>query len=149
MTDTNNRGRWPIGVWAAVALTALMTWRLSAMSMLGEVGAAIPRFWGVAFRGDIFVGITAPIVTFLLVRRRDRTAWIIALIWHAVGIKDFIAGLEFHFIQPFDPALESAGLVLLVTGTALQLLAVALLVRHRSAFSCPKRCRSAHALATE
>lgn len=122
----------PLGLRIAIVLTLIMIYRLTPIFMLSEVGESIPEFWGVAFRGDIFIGATAPVVAWLLWRRRGLGVWTVGLVWHFIGIKDFIAGLEFHLIQPFDPSMGSIPVVILGGGPLVHLIAVYFLIRHRA-----------------
>ncbi len=125
----------PFGVWVAIGLSALNLGRLSALTYLSKVGDAIPDFWGVAYRGDIFMGATALIIVTLLLRFRGLMIWTIAIVWHWIGLKDFITGLEFHLIQPFDPSMGNLSpLLLLSTGIVFHLIASYLLVKHRSIY---------------
>lgn len=121
----------PTGLWVAIGITALMVYRLLGFNFLGEVGNTIPEMWGVAFRGDIFIGATALIVAYLLWKSRGLAVWTIAIVWHWVGIRDYVSAIEFQFIEPFDPSLGNAILVPLFGGLILQLIAAFLLVKYR------------------
>ena len=124
----------PTGLWVAIGITALMVYRLMAVTFLPEVGNTVPEMWGVAFRGDTFIGATALIIAYLLWKSRGLAVWTIAIVWHWIGIKDFASGIEFHFIEPFDPSMGNTVLVPLIGGPILQLIAVYLLVRHRRVY---------------
>jgi len=124
----------PTGLWVAVGITALMAYRVTPLALLGEVGDSIPEFWGIAFRGDIFIGATAPFVAWLLWKRRDLVGWVVPLIWHWIGIKDFITGVELHLIQPFAPEMGDLALIVLGAGPFVHLVAVFFIVRHRALY---------------
>jgi len=128
----NSETGFPLGLHIAAVLTLIMTYRVTPIFLMSEVGGTIPEFWGVAFRGDIFIGITAPIVAWLLWRKQGLAVWTVAIVWQFIGIKDFLTGLEFHFIQPFDPSMGSIPIVLLGGGPLVHLVAVYLLIKHRS-----------------
>lgn len=121
-------GRW---FWVVISLSALMTYRLVAVGGFADLGEGTPEFWVVAFTGDTFMGLTAPIVAYLLWKTRGLAIWTTAIVWHAIGIKDYIAGLEFVGVEL--PSGSSASLIIpiLVVGISVQLLCIYLLALHR------------------
>lgn len=81
------------------------------------------------------MGGTALIIVVLLLRFRGLAVWTTTIVWHWIGLKDFIVGLEFHFIQPFDPSMgELPPLLLLSGGIISHLLAIFLLVKYRGIY---------------
>lgn len=123
-----------IGLKMAIGLTLLMIYRVSAGLYLPKVGDSIPEFWGIAYRGDIVIGVTAPIIAFLLWKRRSLSTWTLAIVWQWIGLKDFIGGLEFHLIEPFDPAMGDLPIAIFIIGPVIHIYTTYLLVRNKDDF---------------
>lgn len=122
------------GVKMAIGFSLFMFYRVSAGLYLPKVGDTIPEFWGIAYRGDILIGLTAPLIAYLLWKHRNLSTWTLAIVWHWIGLKDFIAGLEFHLIQPFDPAMGDLPILIFIIGPLIHIYVTYLLVRNRSDF---------------
>ena len=120
-----------LGIWISIVITGLMFYRFSALMMLQEVGTTIPVFWGIAFKGDVLIGATALIVAFALWKYKNLTIWTIAIVWHVLGIKDFLTGLEFYYIEPFE-AVKEMGPAIFIIGQIAHLIAIFFLVRNRT-----------------
>ncbi|MEL6361831.1 MAG: hypothetical protein AAFR21_12175 [Pseudomonadota bacterium] len=124
-----NSKRPALHIWA-VALTALMTYRLLPLVSYGDLGDSVPISWVNPFTGDILIGLTAPIMAFLLARRQTLFVWTVAIVWHALGIWDYCTGIILDFVDPITWAPPGA-LELLVAGVLIQLLNVYILTRPR------------------
>ena len=121
-------GRWfQVVIW----LTAIMTYRLVVAGGFADLGEGTPEFWVVALTGDTFMGLTAPIVAYLLWKNRGLAIWTTAIVWYAIGIKDYLAGLMFAGIELPDGT--SAGMLvpILIVGIGFHVLCIYLLARHR------------------
>jgi len=92
--------------------------------------------WFVPLTGDAFVGITALIVAGLLWRSQGLAVWTIGIVWHVIGIKDYIAGLQLLVADPpiESPAPAEVFFVILGVGAFLQIISIYLLSRYRSYF---------------
>ena len=88
----------------------------------------MPQFWIVAFTGDAFMAVTAPIIVILLLRTRGLAVWTIAIAWQVIGIKDYSAGLQFYAM---DPNQGNLLWFILGGGTVIHLLNIYLLSRFR------------------
>ena len=118
----------PAVYWLIIALVALMTYRIVPIFPYAELGDTIPISWTLAFNGDIFMVLTAPIVAYLLVRQTGLWVWTIAIVWHALGIKDYINGITLSRIDP-DPNTPPELIWVLVVGAVLQIINIVLLSR--------------------
>lgn len=134
MTTMVSQSKVPNGIKIAIGITLFMVYRVSAGLYLPKVGESIPEFWGVAYRGDILIGITAPIIAYLLWKHRSLLTWTLAIVWHWIGLKDFVSGLEFHLIEPFDPSMGNLPIAIFIIGPLLHIYVTYLLVRNRNDF---------------
>ena len=91
--------RW---LWVVIGLSALMVYRLVAFIGFSDFGDGTPEFWVVAFTGDAFMGVTAPIVAIMLWKTRGLAIWTTAIAWHVIGIKDYLAGAQFLAVEVPD-----------------------------------------------
>lgn len=129
---TARRAARPIGVWVVVIVSALMAHRVSVVQYMFDPRLfPTPAFWQVAFVGDVFIGLTAPIVALLLWKQHGLAVWTLAIVWQVVGIKDYLTGWQLFRIEPFDPALGQLPLGFFVVGSSLHLLNIYLLSRYR------------------
>ncbi len=104
--NSNSMPARPLGFVVTLILTGLMTYRLAVVFQWGELGISIPEVWSIPFSGDFFVGIFAPIVTYLLWKRRGLLAWTAGIVFHVVGIKDFSVAGQLMFLAP-NPMMPS------------------------------------------
>ncbi|MEM8500510.1 MAG: hypothetical protein AAF542_21015 [Pseudomonadota bacterium] len=88
------------GLKIAIFITAFQAWRISALAFLTQVGDTLPEFWGMAFRGDSFIAITALPVAYLLWKHRNLQVWTVGIIWQSLGFADLYFALESQFIHP-------------------------------------------------
>ena len=119
------------GLWVVIGLTALMVHRLAALFSFSDLGEGTPDFWVVAFTGDTFIGVTAPIVAFMLWKNRGLAVWTTAIVWHVIGIKDYSAGAQFAALETPDGMSASVILPVFAVGISVHLLCIFLLVRCR------------------
>lgn len=110
----------------SVILTALMTYRLLPLISYAGLGDTVPISWVNPFTGDILIGLTAPIMAFLLARRPSLSVWAAVIAWHCLGIWDYITGVILDFVDPITWAPPGA-LYLLLAGIAVQLINLFLL----------------------
>lgn len=133
VTPTDSSATRPIGrwLWVVIGLTGLMVYRAIAAVGLTDLGDGTPDFWIVALTGDAFIGVTAPIVAFLLWKRRGLAIWTIAIAWHVTGIKVFLAGSQFLAVDIPDRATVAMLAPIFGVGIAFHLLTIYLLIRFR------------------
>lgn len=120
----------PIGLKIAIVLTAVMVWRISALTYLPQVGNGIPKFWGIAFKGDAFIGITALIVAVLLFRFRNPNIWALGIAWQVAGLADLYVAIEVQLIH----SLGAAPFFVIPTGMLMHSLALYLIWTNRPWF---------------
>ena len=124
---------YPIGrrLRVAIGLSALMFYRTTVAFQISEIGEGTPDFWIVAISGDVFMGLTAPIVAVLLWKKRGMAIWITAIVWHAIGIKDYLAGSQFLGVAL--PGYATVGMLapIFVVGITFHLICIFLLSRYR------------------
>ncbi len=123
----------PIGgwLWLVIGLSALMTYRLVAIAGFSDLGDGTPDYWVVAFTGDMFMGITASIVAILLWKTRGIAIWTIAIAWHAIGIKDYLAGSQFLGVDIPDGTPLEALVTIFAVGISFHVICIFLLTRYR------------------
>lgn len=118
----------PAYYWLAVALTALMTYRLLPLVSYADLGGSVPISWVNPFTGDILVGATAPIMTYLLIRYRTLAVWTFVVVWHALGIWDYMTGVILDVVDPI-PWAPPGSRTLLVTGVIVQVINMVILTQ--------------------
>ena len=96
----NNTLTRPREVTLIVVLSAIMVYRISTLNAIQFLGSEAPLGWVVPFTGDAFMGITALIVAYLLLKKRGLAVWTIGVTWQIVGIKDYISGIMLSFVDP-------------------------------------------------
>ena len=134
-TQNKNGASRPPGFWVVIVLTALMFYRIVGFFGLTTLGDTQPMGWIVAFTGDAFMGVTALIVAGLLWKYRGLGVWTIAIVWHVIGIKDYLAGTQLAIVEPPIDA-EPGGLgvffVIFGVGILLHIISIYLLSRNRN-----------------
>jgi len=131
MEQINKR---PKGLWLVIIITGLMFHRAMAFKMLSEVGKTIPLPWSIPMYGDAFIGFSAIIIAFILWKFRGLGIWTIGIVWHAIGIKDYLAGLNAHAISPWDGGPGDAILIFFPFMIIVHLFCIYLLARFRDYF---------------
>ena len=130
ITPTESSAIRPMGLWVVMVLSALMAYRVVALTMMSELGKTMPVFWSAPLHGDAFIGLTALIVAGLLWRFRGLAVWTIGIVWHVIGFKDFTVGMDLHFVEPVFPPGDMV-LIVFTVGMLVHLLCIYLLVRFR------------------
>jgi len=118
---------------AVVAAWALIqTVRVSAVGLAQSVLAGHePAAWLFPACVDVFLGLTAPVVAFIVWRRTGLGVWVTAIVWFALSISDHLDGATAALVGPVPvntPPWIAAGFLFL---TALDLIALVLLTRRR------------------
>lgn len=118
----------PLALTAVVAVASWMTYRILGFVFLGEVvgfgGSAMPTAWVVPLGQDGLIGLTAPIVVFLIATRPRVLTYAIATAWLWWGVVDFIVGLVVENLYPpiegpFGPHVPDAMLAVWLYGNLL------------------------------
>lgn len=122
--------RTPLGLKIAIVLTGVMAWRISALAYLPMVGDSIPEYWGIAFKGDAFIGLTALIVAFLLFRFRTPSVWALGIAWQVAGLADLYVAIEVQLIH----SLGNAPFFVIPAGMVMHGLALYLIWVNRACF---------------
>jgi hypothetical protein len=118
-------------------LTGVMLYRaLPAPFVWGELGKSIPQVWIIPFRGDVFVGLTALIIAYLLWKRRGLMPWTIGIVFHVIGMTDFLVAAQLFFLAPMPMV---PNLDFMIVAISVQLLCIALLVRNRDYYLGPDK----------
>ena len=123
----------PRGLVVAIVLTGLMFYRAPpAPFVWGRLGEDIPQVWQIPFSGDVFIGLTAWVVAYLLWKRGGPVVWMLGIVFHAVGIQDFLVAAQMMFLAP-NPMIPDPynGLMFMNTLISVHLLCIALLMRNR------------------
>lgn len=128
--ETWERPKARLGLIVAIVLTGVMTWRISALTYLSQVGDTLPEFWGIAFKGDAFIGVTAPIVAYLLYKHRTLSVWTLGVVWQCIGLFDLWVAIESQFIFSIGQAPN----YVIPTGMVMHAVALVLLLRARGVF---------------
>ena len=132
--QTKNSTTRPPGFWVVIVLTALMFYRIVPLfSSISTLGDTMPMGWIVAITGDAFMGVTALIVAGLLWKYRGLAVWTIAIVWHVIGIKDYLVGTQLAIVEP--PAQTGGGGVFFVifgVGILMHIISLYLLSRYRN-----------------
>lgn len=83
-------------------LTVIHVYRVAALGLvLTALEGGVPPVFIIPGVGDFLAGITAPIIAFLLWRRRGLRVWLAAIVWHALALSDLLVGQSIQFIvQP-------------------------------------------------
>ena len=129
----------PSGFMLTLFLTGAMFYRAPGAPFIWpELGESIPQVWQIAFSGDIFIGLTAGIVTYLLWKHRGLMPWTIGVLFHVIGMKDFSVAMQLAFLAP-NPMLPDPYVATLFMSVAMSvhLLCIALLVRNRHYYLSP------------
>jgi hypothetical protein len=127
---SDDRPRLAISVVAVWAL--IQTVRLSAVGLAQSVLAGSdPTAWLFPASVDVFIGLTAPFVAFIVWRRTGLGVWVTAIVWFALSISDHLDGATAALAGPVPvntPSWIAAGFLFL---TALDVIALVLLTRGR------------------
>ena len=85
-------------------IAAWMTYRSLGFGMMSKVekfgGDVFPTAWVIPLGQDALVGITAPIVVYLLATHPSIASYVIAVAWAWWGITDFCVGMTVEIVQP-------------------------------------------------
>lgn len=128
----NTKDSLPGGFFVTLIITGIMVYRIAAVFMWGDLGKDTPEVWAIPFAGDVFVGLTALIVTYMLWKHRGPLVWLSGIVFHVIGIKDFSVAYQLIFIDPMPRMADSSfGIIFMSIGISLQLLCIALLIRNR------------------
>ena len=83
-------------------LTLVHIYRASALGLvINAATGEVPAVFIIPGVGDFLAGITAPIVAYLLWRRRGLRVWLVAIVWHVLALTDLLIGQSLQFlVQP-------------------------------------------------
>jgi hypothetical protein len=92
--------RLPRTVTFVAVVTGLFSIRLigGGTRAVWAMTGGIPLIFVVGGVGDFLAGLTAPFVTFALMRSRSRTTWLLASLWHLYSACDFVFANAAHVI---------------------------------------------------
>ena len=107
---TNENGskvEFPKGLTPIIIIVSWMTYRILGFLFLPEVeglgGNMMPSAWIIPLGQDGLVGLTAPIIAYLIVTRPKVLTYTIAVGWVWWGIADFIIGMITEsFLSTYD-----------------------------------------------
>ena len=87
-----------------VLIASWMTYRTLGFGMMSKVekngGDTFPTTWVIPLGQDALIGVTAPIVAYLLATSPGIMTYVIAIAWTWWGITDFCVGMVVERIQP-------------------------------------------------
>ena len=93
----------PAPVRAIVTITALMVYRAGVAAFLPRLGDDDTSWaWIVPWVGDTLIGLTAPIVAYLLWTRRGALIWGLGLAWTFWGAWDYLSGIMVNIVEPLE-----------------------------------------------
>lgn len=108
-----------------VALVVMASGRAMTLAFIARAGDGgpgdPPAAWLMPLVGDAFIGVTALLVAFLIVRRPSAWVWVIAVVWSALGAFDAFAAFlvevrtpwpEFFMIEAFGRSMFFAAVAL-------------------------------------
>ena len=105
MTESKNI---PKHLTPILIIISWMTYRIAGFMFMGNIeafgGNAMPNAWVIPFGQDGLIGITAPIVAYLVATRPKMLTYAIAIAWVWWGIADFLVG---NVTEMFYPPLQS------------------------------------------
>src|SRR5712692_4538163 len=104
MSDVRPRLAVVIAVWALVQVV-----RITAFPIVQGVLAGLdsPAWLFPAF-GDMFIGITAPLVAFAIWRRTGLAAWVTAIVWFTLSISDHMDALTSALTAPLPHSMSGS-----------------------------------------
>jgi len=123
----------PRGAIIAIAVwTLFQLVRLMAFSITQDVSAGIDSpAWMFPALMDVFIGITAPFIAYMILRKTGLAVWTIAIVWFALSISDHLDAIITTLTVPIAHSMQSMGssmfLVTLIINTVLDLVAIKLL----------------------
>ena len=87
--------RKPRGVMIAVCILVLIqVYRISAYSFAqGALAGRVDPAWFFPAAADVFFGVTAPFIVFMLWRKAGLAVWVIGIAWLALSAFDVMDGL--------------------------------------------------------
>jgi len=116
-------------------LTVMAAGRAMTIPFIGSAGDGglgdPPSAWLMPLIGDAFIGVTALVVLFLLVKRNTSGTWAIAIAWNAVAAFDAIAAFVVNQTSPWPEffMLEVFGSSMFFAAAALHVTAIWLLAQ--------------------
>lgn len=135
----NDAKKWPPGLSAIILISSWMTYRIAGLPFLGGTeafgGSAMASAWVVPLGQDALIGLTAPLVVYLIATRPRVATYAIAAAWLWWGIADFVVGLVIGsqyppMESPFGPHTPEAMLdIWLYANLAIEVVALVLLGR--------------------
>lgn len=88
-----------------IAVTLMATGRAMTIAFLARVGDGgpgdPPAAWLMPLLGDATIGLTAPLVAYLLWKQRTQLTWLIAVIWASLAIFDAVAAFVVESSVPW------------------------------------------------
>lgn len=136
-SQSTNPARFPSALAPILAISAWMTYRVAGLPFLGETeafgGDQMAAAWVIPLGQDALIGLTAPLVVFLLATRPRVATYALGAAWLWWGITDFVVGLVVEGIypptkSPFGPNTPEVMMVVWLWGNlAVECLALGLL----------------------
>ena len=118
-----------------IALTLMASGRAMTLAFIGRAGDGgagdPPDAWLMPLIGDAVIGLAAVAVALLIWRRRTPGAWLVAVVWSALGAFDALAAFIVETSAPWPEffMLEAFGRSMFFAATAMHLLIIYLLTR--------------------
>ena len=120
---------------AVIALTLMASARAMTIAFIpraGDGGAGDPpQAWLMPLWGDAIIGVSALVVAWILVTRRNPTSWMVAVVWSAIAAFDALAAYMVDVATPWPDffMIEIFGRAMFFAAAAMHLVIIALLAR--------------------
>ncbi|MBT4086596.1 MAG: hypothetical protein HOH26_17815 [Alphaproteobacteria bacterium] len=135
------KASFPPGLTPLLIISSWMTYRILGLVFLPNLeafgGNIMPSAWIIPLGQDALIGLTAPVIVYLIATRPNMLSYSVAAAWLWWGIADFIIGLvvEVYYpplAGPFGPHVPDAMLSIWLYGNlALEIFALYLLMTPR------------------
>ena len=125
----------PLALRVAVGLTLISSGRAMTLAFIARAGDGgpgdPPEAWLMPLIGDAAVGLTAPLVAWLLWQRPSPTTWIVAISWSTVAAFDAVAAFIVDVSTPWPEffMLEVFGRAMFFAAAGLHIVIIVLLMR--------------------
>lgn len=87
------------------ALTLVMAGRAMTLAFVFDAGGPSagdpPAAWLMPLMGDAVIGVTAPVVAYLVVRGRGLAVWTSIVGWNVAGLWDALSAFSVHISVPW------------------------------------------------
>lgn len=140
VSDNRPRSRKSLAMYLMVGYTALQVIRVFAAPIIADASdGVVSEAWLVPAMMDVLIGVAAPFIAFVLLRRRGLAVWTSAIAFFAVSIADHLGAITTLTLGSGpDPSMFSntaASVGQLVAFSAIELaIIVALATRYRAVY---------------